>query len=120
MNQDYYNGINLAYSLNVRANRTDGDSAIADRVIAGRVRREVIAICEDLLSRHVAGESQAAQADNEYWIRATLAEAYFGIGDVDKGKRHLATAKSMQPADWMIEAMEMQLENLAMLDPGSG
>lgn len=39
---DYYNGINFAFMLNVRASVTQGDDATADRVVARRIRGEVI------------------------------------------------------------------------------
>ena len=40
---DQYNGINFAFLLDVRASLTDGDEAIADRVLARRIRREILA-----------------------------------------------------------------------------
>ncbi len=44
---DYYNGINFAFLLNVRAaNTKDPAEAIADFIQARRVRKEVVAICE--------------------------------------------------------------------------
>ena len=50
LRNDYYNGINFAYLLNERAAvSTDQGEAIADFVQARRVRREVIAICEQWL-----------------------------------------------------------------------
>ena len=50
LRNDYYNGINLAYLLNVRsANTATPAEAIADFVQAQRVRREVIEICQELL-----------------------------------------------------------------------
>src|SRR5262249_15952802 len=50
LRNDYYNGINLAYLLNVRSAKAISPAeAIADFVQAGRVRREVIQICEEWL-----------------------------------------------------------------------
>jgi len=39
MKDDHYNGINLAFLLNVRATLSPAREAIADAVIAERVRR---------------------------------------------------------------------------------
>jgi hypothetical protein len=48
---DYYNGINFAFLLNVRAKNTaDSEEAIADSFQARRVRKEVVKICEDWLA----------------------------------------------------------------------
>src|SRR5262249_36916759 len=47
LRNDYYNGINFAYLLNVRAaEATDPAEAIADFVQARRVRKEVLSIVE--------------------------------------------------------------------------
>jgi hypothetical protein len=40
LKSDYYNGINFAFLLNARAALSQGDDAIADRVLARRTRRE--------------------------------------------------------------------------------
>ena len=51
LRNDYYNGLNLAYLLNVRAaNAASQAEAIADFVQAERVRREVVQICEEWLA----------------------------------------------------------------------
>ena len=60
---DYYNGINFAFLLNVRAGQgTDRAEAIADFVEARRVRKEVLAwgLCNNINSRlkHVVGVDQ--------------------------------------------------------------
>ena len=50
---DYYNGINLAFLLNVRAALkadTDPAEAIADFILAQRTRRRVLVVCERLLT----------------------------------------------------------------------
>src|ERR1051325_1674583 len=51
LRNDYYNGINFAFMLNVRAAATQADEAeaVTDFVEARRARREVIQICEELL-----------------------------------------------------------------------
>src|SRR5882724_3950556 len=43
---DYNNGINYAFMLNVRAASTAGDEAFADRILARRIRQQVLVICD--------------------------------------------------------------------------
>jgi hypothetical protein len=128
---DYYNGINLAYMLNVRA-ALDADTApaeaIADFVLAQRTRRKVIELCQELLDaeRPPIGES-------EFWIKATMSQAYAGIGDDAKADELLEEAKKLDLAapvltsagqtapspvpvpKWMIESSVEQLDKLREL-----
>jgi hypothetical protein len=107
LRNDYYNGINLAYLLNVRAaNAANPAEAIADFVQAQRIRREVIKICQNWL------KSENPSPDAKYWIQVTLAEAYFGIGDETEGQRILEEALAMPHATWMGESTREQIEKL--------
>ncbi len=130
---DHYNGINLAYLLNVRAALPDADpaEAIADFIVAQRTRRKVIEVCETLLncSPKPCGES-------EFWIKATMSQAYAGLGDDTKADELLKEAEALnlavpapspegQPAppppvpvpvpQWMIDSTVEQLEKLRKL-----
>ena len=107
LRNDYYNGINLAYLLNVRcANTAAPAEAIADFVQAQRVRREVIEICQELL------KLENPSLDATYWVQATRAEAYFGIDDEVNGRQILAEALSMPVAQWMKDSTLQQLDKL--------
>jgi len=66
---DYYNGINFAFLLNVRASRSEGEEAIADRVLARRVRGEILDLCD------VALATGMLKADDLFWVGATRVEA---------------------------------------------
>jgi tetratricopeptide repeat protein len=104
LRNDYYNGINLAYLLNVRAaNAANPAEAIADFVQAQRIRREVIKICQHWL------KSENPSLDAKYWAQATMAEAYFGIGDEAEGQRILEEALSIAPAEWMKDSTREQI-----------
>ena len=46
---DYYNGINYAFMLDVRASCSAGDEALVDRLLARRVRKDVLKISDRLL-----------------------------------------------------------------------
>ena len=110
LRNDYYNGINYAFLLNVRATHFKNKAeAIADFVEARRVREEVLMICEPLLKN-----DDLSKAD-KYWVRATMAEAYVGLGDKDKANQKLKEAAAFAPSSWMKEATEKQLAALKIL-----
>lgn len=132
LKNDYYNGINLAFLLNVRA-ALEADrepaEAIADFILAQRTRRRVLEFCEALLQ-----SSPAPEGADEYWIKATMAEAYLGLGDEVKAREMLEAAKSVDMSvpssesagtmarllhsavpQWMIQTTEDQLARLRAL-----
>jgi hypothetical protein len=123
LRNDYYNGINLAYMLNVRAAAPSASTAeaIADFVQAQRVRQEVRAICEAWLAESPNPESGTSfEASREYqkskyWVLATLAEAYFGLGDDVNGEKRLAEAYAAAPLEWMKKSTQEQIERLKLL-----
>jgi tetratricopeptide (TPR) repeat protein len=112
LKQDYYNGINLAFLLNVRAavHHASGDKAeaVADFVVARRVRREVIRYCERALA--IATDPAA-----RYWVIATLWEAALGLGDPATAARWQKEAEVVAPAPWMLETTRGQLDRLSQL-----
>jgi len=109
---DYYNGINLAFLFNLRARVSSPAEAIADFVTAERVRRRVIPLCQAHLDGAVRDK------DEEYWVTATLAEAYLGIGDKAAGDEWLKKAYDLPVAKWMHESTAEQLAQLSdLLEP---
>ena len=111
---DYYNGINLAFLLNVRAalkSVTEPAEAITDFVVAQRTRRRVLALCQALLE-----SKPAPKGAEEYWIKATMVEAYVGLGDETRAQEMLDGAKAQPGVDaWMIKSTEEQLAKLKEL-----
>jgi hypothetical protein len=113
---DYYNGINLAYMLNVRAdmNRdTAPAEAITDFIVAERTRRKVLSIAEAALKPQPP--APAPTADTEFWIKATISEAYAGLGEDAKADESLQEAKKIPVAYWMIDSPVEQLKKLRAL-----
>lgn len=110
LKNDYYNGINYAYLLNVRAAVSEPADAVADFVLAQRVRREVISICERLLE-----SGRKFEPDEKYWIEATLGEAWYGLGEREKSKAILEPAYASAPKSWMRGSTEEQLGKLEKL-----
>jgi tetratricopeptide (TPR) repeat protein len=120
---DYYNGINYAYLLNVRAAvASDPAEAIADFVEAKRVRKEVLTICEQWLQNYPAPDKDTAPEsaiksylNSWYWVKATMGEAYVGSGDDAKAQEILDEAYAKAPATWMQQSTEEQLGKLRPL-----
>ncbi|MGA8877508.1 MAG: TRAFs-binding domain-containing protein [Candidatus Korobacteraceae bacterium] len=133
LRNDRYNGINLAYLLNVRTDTSldaKPQERIADLVWANRIRREVLQLCaaewDDIVRREEQAKQNAAGASSEtesqlweqkFWSLATRAEAQFGMGDVDGYNSTVAQARALTPApvDWMLETLESQMNKLRTL-----
>lgn len=123
LRNDYYNGINYAYLLNLRAYETENRAdAIADFVQAQRVRKEVLAVCDQWLSDNPApsdqnpsSEAMKAYRKSTYWVLATKAEAYIGIGETEKGQQQLQEAYSVAPEGWMRDSTQDQINKLRPL-----
>ncbi|HXO28279.1 MAG TPA: tetratricopeptide repeat-containing protein [Thermoanaerobaculia bacterium] len=123
LRNDYYNGINLAYMLNVRAAAgVEPAEAIADFVQARRVRREVLAICEQWLEDNPLPDAQSAspvavqQAQkSRYWVLATVGEARLGLGEEPEGREELKAVYAAAPETWMADSTREQIANLEPL-----
>jgi hypothetical protein len=131
---DHYNGINLAFLLNVRsdyaldaANNVAGGNverraaAIADFVGAARIREEVLQLCDDYLTANPApGENAGDEANqeylrNKYWVVASKAEAYLGMGNTAAAETTYQEAYSFAAAPWMISSTKEQRAKLEAL-----
>jgi tetratricopeptide (TPR) repeat protein len=110
LKQDYYNGINFAYLLNVRAALEEqaGNTAeaIADFVQARRVRREVISLCK------ATPATDVKSPDDNYWIVATLWEAAVGLEDPAEITKYKSQAEATATAGWMLETTRAQIAKL--------
>jgi hypothetical protein len=110
LKNDYYNGINLAFLLTLRAalpGQSTADS-ITDYVLAQRTRRQVLTLCENLLATE---KERGKPLPDHYWIAATMGEALYGLGERERAAEVLNTAYS--GADmWMKEATEKQVTKL--------
>jgi hypothetical protein len=130
LKNDYYNGINLAYLYNLRASISSGAEAAADFVIARRTRRRVLAICEAWLEaeeqrrKRNKNSVQDAEwvekeekrwAEERYWVLATKAEAWAGLGDDFAAKTAFDEAKALVPTKYMLETTESQMTALKKL-----
>lgn len=108
---DYYNGINLAFLLNLRASletAAEPAEAIADFILAQRVRRRVLDLCHALVD-----STPPKTGVDLFWIQVTIAQACAGLGDEARAQQLLNEAEA-QPgvAAWMIQSTEEQLAKL--------
>jgi len=111
---DHYNGINLAFLLDLRARRqADRAEAIADAMQARRTRRAVATLCTDRLATL---KDTPENRSERYWIVATQAEAALGDGLPDAEARSsalLAQAATLADA----ATLGSTTEQLAKLRP---
>lgn len=104
--QDYYNGINLAFLLDLRGLRAlragQRNEGIADTVQAGRIRRDVIRYTEPVLS--------SDQTDiKRYWAVATLWEAAAGLGNNIEAQKWESQARTLKVPAWMVDTTVRQI-----------
>jgi hypothetical protein len=101
LRRDWYNGINYAFLLDLRSvewlkagNKND---AIADSVLARRVRSEVGQLAL------APAEDKDAEPKKRFWAVATLWEAALGRGDAVETARWGAAAEALAVPQWMQE-----------------
>ncbi|MEJ7768782.1 MAG: tetratricopeptide repeat-containing protein [Chitinophagaceae bacterium] len=131
-----YNGINLAFLLNLRVESSIFDTRedkIADMIWANRTRRRVLELCssdwQELNNRkdRVARKAIMAEDDEmsfdqittenegKFWILANKAEAYFGLGEMEDYVRAHEQAVAIEHDPWMIESLDQQIAKLAKI-----
>ncbi len=130
-----YNGINLAYLLNCRANSSldeTEEEKIADYVWANRIRRDVLSLCDKdwntLMKRQKTNSLQDQTGDNDllktqqerekqqkFWILVNKAEANFALGNMEEYLKAVAQAEVIDHEDWMMESFTTQVEALTKL-----
>jgi hypothetical protein len=131
LRNDWYNGINLAYLLNVRTDTpldATTEEQVADLVWANRLRRAVLALCERELQAirvregprgtkadQLKEEQQARDRERQFWCLATKAEALFGLGELDAYEKTRAEAQALDHADWMMATFDAQIGRLRAL-----
>ncbi|MBS1144877.1 MAG: hypothetical protein H6R14_2283 [Proteobacteria bacterium] len=99
LRRDWYNGINYAFLLDVRAvewlKAGNRDEGIADSVLARRIRNEVGRLAQ------AAAEDKEADPQKRFWAIATLWEAALGRGDTAETARWEQAAQALAVPQWM-------------------
>lgn len=130
---DRYNGINLAYLLNVRTDTSldaTKEDRIADLVWANRIRREVLELCKQELKEirgrekqrreeravpetaQIKEEQEARDREQKFWCLTTKAEAHLGLGELGDYERAWSEAESVKTPAWMMQPRERQVGKL--------
>lgn len=113
-----YTGINAAFVLDLlaaeeseEAKESGFESAVAKErsVKAKQIRTELTHVVPALRKKF----------ENRWWFYATLAEAYFGLGDYGEAKRWIAGGISYSK-DWERESTARQLAAIAKLQRATG
>ena len=108
LKQDYYNGINFAVLLELRAllsaRAGERDEAITDKVLARRVREEVLGYMAPKLA-----EKAELPVAKRYWVLASMWEVNVGLGRDAEAARWEQAARDLQSPDWMLQSTEEQL-----------
>jgi hypothetical protein len=131
LRSDRYNGINLAYVLNMRAGSpldATNEEKIADVVTANRIRVEVLDLCAEELNgirdreqRPGTGPDPIREAEagrdqeQKFWCLATQAEALLGLGRLDAFEAVRLETRAMPSQTWMVECFEQQIDRLRKL-----
>jgi len=115
LKNDHYNGINLAFLLNARAAVSPPRDAITDATLAERVRHRVIAICEKQRAAPLMNDDGAVDREQMFWVNASLVEALFGTGQIDKAQALKTDTLTDAPESWMPKSLNEQLEKLGKL-----
>lgn len=106
LKQDWYNGINLAFLLDVRAKQSltagEDDEALADAVLARRTRREVVRLATPL------AEVEGDDPQHRFWVLATLWEAALGLGDTAAMARWESAVNALAVPQWMADTRRKQ------------
>ena len=128
-----YNGINLAYTLNCRADSTlcaTREEQIADMIYGNHTRRRVLYLCDrdwndivtredreskDIVENDEIIRQRAFNTETKFWICVNRAESYFGMGDFEKYKAAIAQAKTIAHESWMMSSFEEQIVKLRKL-----
>jgi tetratricopeptide (TPR) repeat protein len=78
-NEDYYNGINLAFLFNVLSSVSDEEEVSKSYFVQAQLIRErIIRICKELIK-----DKNFDKREDKNWIYQSLAQAYLGLDKVE-------------------------------------
>lgn len=118
----YENANEYAFYLNTRAARSaKPEEAVADFVLARRVREQALALCLEWLDAHPAppsspspAETGREEADHRFWTLAAMAEARVGLQE-PQAEAFLESAAAAAPESWMVEVTRQRVDTLRAL-----
>ncbi len=117
LKQDFYNGVNFAFLLELRALQSaragEREEAIADKVLARRVRTETLGY----LAPQIADAAELP-LDKRYWIIASKWEALAGLGRDAEAAQAEQAARALQPPGWMLDTTAEQIGRIRTQQAG--
>jgi len=120
---DYYNGINLAFMLDQKAVRKRNSERDELRAVARHVRGRVKKICLRKLTEiereqaapDLSDEDRSSLNDSCFWLLATLFEVAVGLGDEEEASAWRNQKDAAEAAAWMKSVSEEQANELREL-----
>lgn len=108
ISQDYYNGINYAYLLTLKATFVkDKYEAISCFVQSQKVREEIVSICLGLIKQKTFNE----RGDKE-WIYQSLAQAYLGLDKKKEVQNILSKINKLSKGQFDLDTFKEQNKKL--------
>lgn len=102
ISQDYYNGINYAYLLTLKATlENEKYEAISFFMQSQRVREEIVKICIDLIKQKTFKER-----GDQKWVYQSLAQAYLGLDNQAELKKILAKINKLSQEQFDIDTFK--------------
>ena len=108
INDDYYNGINLAFLFNILAKATKSKE-VSDSyfVQASIIRKRIVTICKDLIA-----DKRFKQREDKHWIYQSLAQAYLGLNNSKKFNELLPKIKKYSNGQFDLDTFLEQNDKL--------
>ncbi|HEU4878647.1 MAG TPA: tetratricopeptide repeat-containing protein [Gemmatimonadaceae bacterium] len=115
LRNDYDSGAHYASLLNVRAAEAQRPAdAVADFMLARRVRNEVLEICGRSATEQLKSGGGREVAEKRFQILAAIAEAMIGLERLD-AQASVEAALAAAPEPWMAQALQRRIEQLQQL-----
>lgn len=106
--RDYYNGINFAFLLNIKALiQKDKFEAISFYLQANRIRKKVIEICNDLIN-----QKNFIERGDQEWIYQSLAQAYLGLQEHEEVEKLIPEIRRLSKGDFDLSTFKEQNQKL--------
>ena len=119
LNDFGYTGINAAFVLDLLAfQEAEASKAVATPDTVTQRRDKARDIREELVRElaPLANDPSRPQLSQDWWFLATVAEAYFGLGDYANARAWILRAQEQaRPADWELESTLRQFASVARL-----
>lgn len=108
---DHYNGINLSYLLNIKA-ECEKDPSIRGHLNqeSAIIRGKIVNLCKSLIA-----SKGFSKRDDRHWIYQSLAQAYLGLSMFDEFKKALAYATRESKGEFDIDTFLEQNKKLMEL-----